>query len=119
MKVLNADVTKVDFGNKMKAFVDFTFSLLDEGNGCIQLRGFRLFDGANGHFLAFPSEKVTVKNKETGQGEVKWFDRMYIDKEVPEGQALIDAMTEAAVTEYNSQGAAKAKGSNNSTDIPW
>lgn len=130
MKVVNVDVKKVDFGNKMRAFADVTLSLLDDGDGCITLRGFRLFDGANGPFLAMPSEKVTIKDKETGKDEIKWFDRIYIDKEVEEGKALLDAITEAVVVDCNSQGEAKTKsakkkadtaagGSPEDDDIPW
>ena len=130
MKVVEVKVNKVDFGNKMRAFVDVIFSLLDDGNGCVTLRGFRLFDGANGHFLSMPSEKVLIKNKESGEKEEKWMDRMFIDREVPEGKALLDEMTQAAVTKYNAQGAAeKAQSSTKKAetgtgavgdeDIPW
>ena len=129
MKVVNVEVKKVDFGNKMKAFADVTFSLIDDGNGVVTQRGFRLFDGSNGYFVAMPSEKVTIRDKDTGKEEVKWYDRLSIDKETPEGKALIDDITESVVAEYNGQGRAKVKaqqkadntagGAPDNDDIPW
>lgn len=129
MKVAEVEVNVKEFG-KMKAFVNVIFRLLEEGDGCITIRGFRLFDGANGHFLAMPSEKTVIKNSETGKEEIKYYDRMYFDYKIPEANALLEEMTQAAVIAYkakiesnNSQTTSEDTGSNNSPineeDLRW
>ena len=128
MKVVHTDVTKVDFGNKMRAWVNFTFALTDDGDGCITMRGFRLFEGQNGLFLNMPSEKAEVKNKETGETETKWFDRVWFDPKKDDSKALLEKMTEEAIKWYNAgQKAKKANkaadeadaDSSQEDDIPW
>ena len=71
------DFRKIDNGGKLKGYLTIVTS---EG---FELKNFKLIDGANGLFVAAPSQKGTDKD-----GNEKWYDMVWIPKEL--NQSLIE-----------------------------
>lgn len=119
MKVVHVDIRKVNNNSKLVAYANVQFSLIEGGDGCMTWDGVKLINGANGYFVAMPSDKVEKEGE-----EVKWYDRIKFSKDNPEAQALLKHITEEVVKYYNGE-AKPAKSSNNDNgfnpdeDIPF
>lgn len=67
------DFRKLDNGGKVKGF---TTIVTNEG---FEMKNFKLIEGANGLFVGAPSQKGTDK-----EGNEKWYDMVWIPKELNE-----------------------------------
>ena len=67
------DFRKLDNGGKVKGFMTI---VTNEG---FEMKNFKLIEGANGLFVGAPSQKGTDK-----EGNEKWYDMVWIPKELNE-----------------------------------
>ena len=107
---------KINSG-KMLGFVDIMFSLSDDSDGCMTIRGFKIFKGSNGGIqMGLPSRK---------DGD-EYYPLISMDFDKNDAKALMNHITEEVAVVYN---AAPSKdstdNSNNSgggiddSDIPF
>jgi len=96
MKVVNVNVWPRDNSGKLKAYVDIIFAVKEGGNGCLTIKGWKLFQKEDGdYFVSNPQEKI----------KDEWKDRIFINFKDDDGAALKDHITEEVVKAYIAQNA--------------
>jgi len=77
---------------KMLGFVDISFSLTDGGNGCLTIRGFKIFKGKDGGIqVGLPSRK---------EGN-EYYPLVSMDFENEDAKAFMNHVTEEVARAYN------------------
>ncbi len=77
---------------KLLGFTDIMFSLSDNGNGCMTIRGFKIFKGQNGGVqVGLPSRK---------DGE-EYYPLVSMDFDNKDAKAFMDHVTEEVAKVYN------------------
>ena len=102
---------------KLIGFADIMFSLVDDGDAVLTLNGWKVFDGENGIFAAPPSEKVDIKNKETGEIETKWFDKVLFDKEDENAREVLKSINEVVAKAVKQSGNKKPSNTTKATRV--
>jgi DNA-binding cell septation regulator SpoVG len=91
MKVAKVFLNKYNSG-KLLGFADIMFRLRDDGDGCITIKGFKLFSGDDGISIALPSRK-------DDKGD--YYPLVNINLENEDGRALSDHIKEEIMKVYN------------------
>ena len=99
MRVAKVFANKYESG-KLLGFADIIFSLTDGGNGCLTIRGFKIFKNEKGSGI-----QVGLPSKKDDKGEYRPLVSMDFENE--DGKAFMNHLTEEVVKAYNS---APAKG---------
>lgn len=92
MRVAKVFPPKKLSSGKMLGFVDIIFSLVDGGDGCLTIRGFKIFKGNNGGIqVGLPSRK---------EGN-EYFPLISMDFDKSEAKAFMDHVCEEVAKVYN------------------
>jgi len=109
MKVAKVFVNKYNKG-KLLGFCDIIFALNEGGNGCLTIRGFKIFkdDNGNGIQVATPSKK-----EDNGQ----YYPLVKLDFDNQDAKDFMNHIKDEVTKAYNGAGdSAKKHQSNNSSD---
>jgi len=91
MKAVHAWVRKYE-KNGLIGFADVLFALAEGEKGCLTIRDFSVFRNDNGGI------RVSFPSKQDKDGE--WRQKMNINVETPECQALLDSITECVAIAF-------------------
>jgi DNA-binding cell septation regulator SpoVG len=96
---------------QLLGFADIIFSLTSGGNGCLTIRGFKVFKGKDGSGI-----QVGLPSKKETNGE--WYPIMSADQENEDAKAFLNHVTDQVARVFNNaKKAAPAQESNSSPGI--
>ena len=79
---------------KLLGFANIQFSLLDEGDGCLTINDWRIFQGDNGEVT------VGVPSKRDENDKSKYYNTLFLDTEKPEASDFLNHVTEEVAKAY-------------------
>ena len=115
MRVAKVFPPKKVTSGKLLGFTDIVFSLVDDGDGCMTIRGWKIFKGNNGAI------QVGLPSRKDGN---EYFPLISMDFDKPEAKAFMDHVSEEVAKVYNATASdettsGKKKAEIEQDDIPF